>query len=242
MWKKIGLLLTVLLLLGVAVLALWYRIDGQPLPATAEYLEAGDFALVSEPGGSLVLQPAQPNGHGLLIMHGALIKPASYAKTAAFFAGLGYTVYLPAGAGRMSVAAVDRAAGRLADFAVSDWYAIGHSMGGMASLEVIQQQPGAFVAAALWAAAMPQDFTGMQLPLLYLWGDHDGLLPPERFAQARAHLPAETRYVTVPGGNHQDFAMYSHQFFDNPGTLGRDAQIDIANETTAAFFAAQRRQ
>jgi hypothetical protein len=43
--------------------------------------------------------------------------------------------------------------------------------------------------------------------------------------------------VTVPGGNHQDFALYSHQFFDREGLLGWAVQIDLANETTAEFFA-----
>ena len=241
MWKKIGLLLTVLLLLGVAGLAIWYRIDGQPLPEAAGYFESDLFSVATESDGSIVMTPRQPNGHGLLIMHGALIKPPSYARTAAFFAAEGYTVYLPSGAGRMSIAAVDRAARRLKEFAVRDWYAIGHSMGGMASLDVIQKVPDRFIAAALWAAAMPKDFKALKLPLLFLWGDRDGLLPPERYAQARQHLPASTRYVTISGGNHQDFAMYSHQFFDNPGTLGWEAQIDAADEITSAFFAAQQR-
>jgi hypothetical protein len=39
-----------------------------------------------EDDGAMVFTPALANGHGLLIMHGALIKPLSYTKTAAFFA------------------------------------------------------------------------------------------------------------------------------------------------------------
>jgi pimeloyl-ACP methyl ester carboxylesterase len=75
--------------------------------------------------------------------------------------------------------------------------------------------------------------------MLFLWGDRDGLLPPERLADARSKLPAVTRYLTIPGGNHQDFAMYTHQFFDNAGSLGWEQQIGRANEATAAFFASQ---
>ena len=43
-------------------------------------------------------------------MHGALIMPKSYAKSAAFFAQQGYTVYIPYGPGRLSIAAVDSTA------------------------------------------------------------------------------------------------------------------------------------
>jgi hypothetical protein len=64
------------------------------------------------------------------------------------------------------------------------------------------------------------------------------LMPADRFAEAKARLPAGTAFEIMPGGNHQDFAMYTHQFFDQPGTLGWERQIDLANAKTAAFFAA----
>jgi hypothetical protein len=49
-------------------------------------------------------------------------------------------------------------------------------------------------------------------------------------------LPDATRYITVEGGNHRNFAMYSHQFFDNEGTLDWREQVMLANEQTLAFF------
>ena len=64
---------------------------------------------------------------------------------------------------------------------------------------------------------MPEDFSDLPMPLLFLWGDQDGLLGPERYAIARSRLPEATDYVTVNGANHRDFAMYSHQFFDGAG-------------------------
>jgi hypothetical protein len=61
-------------------------------------------------------------------------------------------------------------------------------------------------------------------------------MPAARLAEARVRLPAGTRVETVAGGNHQDFAMYTHQFFDQPGALGWADQIELANRRTAAFF------
>jgi pimeloyl-ACP methyl ester carboxylesterase len=233
-----------LTLVGIAaglagLLAVYYRIDGVPLPETRDFANQPDFRVEEARDGSLSFLPDAPNGRGLLIMHGAVIKPMSYAKTAAFFARRGYTVYLPFGPGRMSIAAIDSAAAQIPDFALEDWYLIGHSMGGMASLNVARQLPGYFRAGALWATAMPEDFSDLSMPLLYLWGDKDGLLGPERFETARGRLPETTEYVTVNGANHRDFAMYSHQFFDSTGELGWETQIDRANELTAGFFAAR---
>ena len=114
MLRKIGKVVLVLLVLGAAVLAAWYQIDGQPLPEARQYLEGRGYTAQVEDNGALVFTPAVANGHGLLIMHGALIKPLSYAKSAAYFARLGYTVFLPSGAARLSITAVDGAAARMA--------------------------------------------------------------------------------------------------------------------------------
>ncbi len=229
-----------LVVLAALVLAAWYRIDGQPLPETASYLSGDGFSLRREPDGSLVFAPAVANGHGLLIMHGALIKPESYARTAAYFAARGYTVYLPKGFARLSILAVDRAAARLGELGVEDWFFIGHSMGGLSALTLVERHAVRPRAIALWATAMPVDFSMLDVPILFLWGDADGLLPAPQLEAAKARLPATARYLTVAGGNHRDFAMYSHQFFDNEGRLGWRQQIDLANARTAEFFAATR--
>jgi pimeloyl-ACP methyl ester carboxylesterase len=240
MLKKIALVALAIGTLVALLLAGWYQIDGQPLPEAAQYLQGEDYTASTDDDGSLVFRPAVSNGHGVLIMHGALIKPLSYARSAAHFARLGYTVFVPSGPWRLSIAAIDSAAARLPEFGVEDWFFIGHSMGGFSSLELWSKHQPKVRAIAFWACAMIGDFSTVNLPMLFLWGDRDGLLPPERFAAAKRSLPASTEYVTVPGANHRGFAMYSHQFFDNAASIGWQQQIDDANEKTAAFFAAQR--
>jgi pimeloyl-ACP methyl ester carboxylesterase len=238
MLRTIGKLVLGLLVIGAALLAAWYQIDGQPLPEAQQFLHGQGYTAQVEDDGAMVFSPVDANGHGLLIMHGALIKPLSYAKTAAFFARLGYTVFVPSGAARLSITAVDSAAARMASFGVRDWVMIGHSMGGFSSLELIARHKLPVKALALWACAMPGDYSSLSVPMLFLRGDHDGLLPPERFADARSKLPAAVEYVNLPGGNHRGFALYSHQFFDGEATLGPAEQIDFADDRTAAFFAA----
>jgi pimeloyl-ACP methyl ester carboxylesterase len=236
MIKKIGVLILGLLIIGAVILFAWYQIDGQPLPETDQFLTGAGYAVTSSDDGGFIFTPEESNGHGLLIMHGALIKPKSYVKTAAFFAQRGYTVFIPNGLARLSINAVDGAAERMKAFDVQDWFFIGHSMGGFSTLTLISRHQPKVRAVALWAASQPSDFSGLTMPILFLWGDNDGLLPAGRFAEGKANLPATVEYVTVPGGNHQDFAMYSHQYFDNEGRLGWRAQIDLANEKTAEFF------
>jgi len=231
-----------LLLLCVIVLFAWYRIDGIPTPETADYLQGVGYSSKQEADGSLLFSPDQPNNKGLVIMHGALIKPASYTRSAAFFAARGYTVYLPYGSGRMSIVLPAHMPARMADMNMNEWYFIGHSMGGMAALETIAQPDTQRLdlnvkKVALWATAMPKDFSHLTVPMLFIRGDSDGLLPEERFAAGQLNLPDTVEYLTLHGANHKNFALYSHQFFDSDATIDWLQQIDFANSTTASFFA-----
>jgi pimeloyl-ACP methyl ester carboxylesterase len=237
MVKKLTLLFLGMLLFGTLIMLAWYQIDGIPIEESENYLAGTGYTSSEEDDGSMAFLPDRSNGYGVLIMHGALIKPQSYAKSAAFFAQSGYTVYLPSGPARMSIAVTDRAAERLKDFDVDGWFFVGHSMGGMASLEMISGHAIPAKGVALWATAMPKDYSDMDVPVLFIWGDSDGLLPAERFANAQSNLPDNTEYITLAGANHKNFALYSHQFFDNEAQMDWMEQIDFANETTAAFFA-----
>lgn len=237
MLKKAGIALLVLLALVIAAQAVLYIMDGHPLPETEQFLSDADYSVTRGDDGSFVFWPASPNRRGVVIMHGALIRPQSYANTAAFFARRGYTVFLPYGGWlRLPISAVDDAAGQLAEFEVDEWYFIGHSMGGMAALDLLRLGAARVRAVALWGSGMPFDYTDAAVPLLFLWGSDDGILTAGRLESVKANLPDATRYITVEGGNHRNFAMYSHQFFDNEGTLDWREQVMLANEQTLAFF------
>ena len=136
----------------------------------------------------------------------------------------------------MSIAVIEDTAEKLNSSAIEEWFFIGHSMGGMASLEIISDYDIEAKAVALWATSMPSDYSNVEVPILFIWGDTDGLLPKERFRRTKENLPPSVDYVTLKGANHKNFAMYTHQFFDNEATIDWMEQIDFANETTAAYF------
>jgi pimeloyl-ACP methyl ester carboxylesterase len=236
MLKTIFKLILLALVAVVVIQVIWYQIDGIPSAEADAYLEGDSYAVRSETDGSYWFEPDKPNGAGIVIMHGALILPKSYAKSAAFFARNGYTVHLPHGPLRMSILATGDVAEALQKSPIETWFFVGHSMGGMASLETISSRAIDARGVALWATSMPADYTEVSSPILFIWGDNDGLLPAERFAQARKNLPSETRYVTLEGANHKNFAQYSHQFFDNEAQIDWDKQIGFANQTTLEFF------
>ena len=83
MVKKLTLLFLGLLALGSLILVAWYRIDGIPVETSEQYMSGKGYTAVEEADGGLLFTPDSSNGHGIVIMHGALIKPKSYTKTAA---------------------------------------------------------------------------------------------------------------------------------------------------------------
>lgn len=236
MLKKIFKFVLVLAIAVLVIQIIWYQIDGIPTPEADTYMSGAGFAVTENEDGSYWFRPDTNNGQGIVIMHGALILPKSYAKSAAYFAAAGYTVYLPHGTVRLSITAVDNVAETIKQSGISDWFFIGHSMGGMASLETISRYSIPARGVALWATSMPSDYSQLTQPILFIWGDTDGLLPRSRLESGKTNLPAHTQYITLNGANHKNFSLYSHQFFDSEATIGWDTQIDFANQTTHEFF------
>ncbi|MCP4276396.1 MAG: hypothetical protein GY779_08605 [Gammaproteobacteria bacterium] len=218
------------------MLFVWYQIDGIPADSSENYMSGDGFTAIKENDGSLLFTPVTSNGYGIVIMHGALILPKSYTKSAAYFAQLGYTVYVPNGLARMSIAIIADTAEKINNSTIEEWFFVGHSMGGMASLEIVSNHHIEAKAIALWATSIPIDYSDIEAPILFIWGDNDGLLPEERFRHAKDNLPPSVDYVTLKGANHKNFALYTHQFFDNEATIDWMEQIDFANEMTANFF------
>ena len=175
MTKKLLKIFLATLVFAALLMVGWYQIDGIPTEGTTAYMSGAGYAVAETEDGALLFTPSASNGYGIAMMHGALILPQSYAKSAAYFAKLGYTVYLPSGPARLSIGAVDSTAQYIQESALDGWFFIGHSMGGMSSLETISRHRIDARAVALWATAMPSDYSDVEAPILFIWGDSDGL-------------------------------------------------------------------
>jgi pimeloyl-ACP methyl ester carboxylesterase len=83
---------------------------------------------------------------------------------------------------------------------------------------------------------MPKDFSNLTMPMLFLSGSNDKMMPAEKLEKAKSFLPKETVFISVEGGNHKNFALYSHQFFDGDASIEQEQQIDEANALTLPFI------
>lgn len=74
--------------------------------------------------------------------------------------------------------------------------------------------------AAYSTAELPAD-----MAVVSVYGDADGVMNREKYAETRMNLPENTVEVVLPGGNHAQFGDYGHQKGDGVAAISPQEQI-----------------
>jgi pimeloyl-ACP methyl ester carboxylesterase len=236
--------------LFVCVLAVGALAWSRPLPATPVALAAmrsGNGVRVTDRITWYELIPAARNRKGdvvkprtgLVFVPGARVDPRAYARVLRPLAEAGYFVAVlkePFGLALADAGHAGRAIGAHPE--IGQWVIGGHSLGGVAAAAYAQdhaQVNGAPVAGLVLYGAYPAGTVNRaDLAVTSISGDLDRLTTPDDIARSKAHLPAGTRYVVVPGAVHSFFGDYGEQDGDGTPTADRTvAQVEIAQATRA---------
>ena len=114
----------------------------------------------------------------------------------------------------------------------------GHSLGGVMAARYIFNQAEK-VHGLVLMAAYPEsniDLSGLNLPVVSIYGERDGLTSVDDIEQSLARLPVSTRQVLINGGNHAQFGWYGNQSGDNRAMIRRDKQYSQVIEATIAVL------
>jgi hypothetical protein len=76
----------------------------------------------------------------------------------------------------------------------------------------------------LWASYPATDLSGADLDVTSIYGTLDAGAARMSGPEARAQLPADTVFVPIEGGNHEQMGWYTGQPNDPPATIPREAQ------------------
>ena len=102
------------------------------------------------------------------------------------------------------------------------------------------QHPDSIPGLALWASFPNDDLSQRDLQVLSVWGALDSARDSMDSAQTRARLPADTRFVEIPGGNHEQFGYYTGQANDPVAEITRaDQQAQIVAATVELLEAVE---
>ncbi len=115
---------------------------------------------------------------------------------------------------------------------VTTWYIGGHSLGGAMASTVATRENGfsGLIMLAAYATAP------IEVPVLSIYGELDGVMNREKYEQGRAYLPEDAQEVIIFGGNHAGFGYYGAQEGDGEATITQAEQINITARKILSFI------
>ncbi len=215
--------LAAVLVVAVVGFLAWTRLARYPA-----FPEATALAQTAQtPQGWYAFQPAQPVNTGFIFYPGGLVDPAAYAPLMKALSDQGIlTVIVPMPLD-LAIFGVNKAADVMAAYPeIKRWIISGHSLGGSMAAEFVKGHPSAVVSIA-FMAAYPADATNLSsLPLtvVSVRGSNDGLATEPKLQNSMKNLPADTKMITIEGGNHAQYGNYGPQAGDGIATISREEQ------------------
>jgi len=102
----------------------------------------------------------------------------------------------------------------------------GHSQGAKMAARFVYEHPDLIDKLVLIGTTHPRDISlaGRTLPVLKIYGSHDGVANEADILANRDKLPTTTEFVRIEGGNHAQFGYYGFQLGDNSATISRERQ------------------
>ncbi len=174
-------------------------------------VEASDARVIMSPTGDSLTR-------GILYFPGARVDPYGYLHPLADIAAAGTTVVIVDPLFNMALIDARGVSELTADFPdISSWVLAGHSLGGVkACLEASHPTVTHLV---LFASYCANDISDLDIQVLHVTGDRDGLLDDTLRRDAEGLLPpGRHTTVTIVGANHADFGTYGPQPGDGDST------------------------
>ena len=237
-WLALG--IGILLILGAAAFVIWGLNPAQPMDeALAAMASTDTVTLQTEPW--LVFQPAQvAPTTGLIFYPGGHVDPRAYAPAAHKIAENGYLVVIVPMPLNLAVFGVAKAKDVMSAFPdIQNWVIDGHSVGGSMAANFADSHPGSLDGIILWASypAKNDDLSDQDIDSLSIYGTRDGLSTLTKIKASEPHLPPNTRWIAIDGGNHGQFGWYGPQSGDYEATISRQEQQEQIVQATLDFLA-----
>ena len=225
-----------------------------PMPEALEAMESDISVTVEtvevaewEEGSNYyyVFKPKYANPKiGFIFYPGGLVDPRAYAPPARAIAAKGYLTVIVKMVRDLAVFSSDRADKIISDYSgIKTWIIGGHSIGGSFSCSYAQGHTDKINGVVLWAAWPSEDFRldNTDLKAISIYGTKDG--HPDEIKAGAEHLPEDTPFVEMQGGNHTQFGYYwdgvNENFVqegDNPADISREDQQKQIIKATLDFL------
>ncbi|MCM3003462.1 alpha/beta hydrolase [Priestia koreensis] len=166
---------------------------------------------------------------GIIFYPGAKVEAMSYGYYAQELAKKGYLVTIAKFPLHISFLGTNIASDIQADYSdVGTWFIGGHSLGGVSAAKYTYNHQKDLSGLFLFASypMNKNDFSRVDLPVLSVFAEKDGVINRSKWKHGKSLLPADTEYQTIKGGNHGQFGWYGEQKGDRKAIISTKQQQD----------------
>ena len=234
LFKRILLVLLVILIVAAAGFTIWAYTPLGPMPQALAAMQSGNgIDVQTSPWLSFTPAGKLPTT-GFIIYPGGRVDHRSYAPTARAIAEEGYLAVIVPMPFNLAVFGSGKASDVMkAHPEITRWAIGGHSLGGAMGAKYAYDNPDAVEGLGLWAAypANNNSLADRNLAVASISASNDGLATPAKIDASRPLLPVSTQWLQIQGGNHAGFGYYGPQNGDGQATITRE---DQQSQTVAA--------
>jgi hypothetical protein len=233
--SKKGLFLLIILVVSAVAAAsfAYYISDYYPADSkAAAALESTDVYNVTDTDNSITFTPTQNRSTtGIIFYPGGKVQPEAYSVISSKLAVKGYTVIIVKMPFNLAFFGVNGADDVIAKHPeINSWVIMGHSLGGVFASEYAVNHQDKIKGVVYLAAYPSKNASNATFKALSIRGSLDNLTTAQDISNNKNKFPANTVFITIPGGNHYNNGNYGPQTGDNNSTITREEQ---QNETVS---------
>lgn len=175
----------------------------------------------------LVFAPRNPKA-GIVMYPGAKVQYESYAPLMQECADRGILCVLVEMPYNLAFFDGDIAKDVIIEYPkVSDWYVMGHSLGGAIAAGFANKNYDLIKGVILLGAYSTYNLSDKGLKVLSVYGSEDKVMRHDRYNELKGNLGSDMVEVVIPGGCHSYFGDYGLQRGDGNPTVTREEQIHL---------------
>ena len=207
---------------GYAYINHYYHANGR----AEEALESDRTVTVSYPDKNTVVFMPEEVHSGLIFYPGGKVEYTAYAPLMHELAENGVLCIVPHVTWNLAILDVNAADGYKEQFPeVEHWYLGGHSLGGSAAAMYAADHAEEYDGLILLASYSTDDLRDSGLSVLSVYGENDGVLNRDKYADYRDNLPADYTEFVIDGGCHAFFGSYGAQKGDGTPAITPEEQV-----------------
>jgi hypothetical protein len=226
--KKKIILLTILIILVVALIGFaayvsdYYHAESRALAALTS---TSNYTVDNNPDFITFTPTKNKSNVGVIFYPGAKVQAESYSSLASELASRGFTtiiVKMPFNIAFFDSNKADKVISNHTE--IQTWAIMGHSLGGVSASDYAVNNQGKIKGVIYLAAYPNSNASNASFKALSIRGSLDNLTTASDITKNQGKFPANTTFITIPGGNHFNFGDYGVQKGDNNSTISREDQ------------------